>query len=235
MVKTLKIGIDVSNHQGDIDWDKAAGAVDFVMIRAGYGKNHLDARLLKNVTGCQAAGLPFGLYWFSYALSAVDAVCEADYVCDLAKAFKPLLPIAFDWEYDSDKYASRWGVNMTKQLRVSIAEAFLQRVKKRGFAPMLYANPDYLRNCGFDQITVPHKLWLAQWGAAKTEYNYTIWQYSSKGKIDGISTDVDMNRMSEDAARELVESQEAGYEHRKLQNFVTELQELYKKYFGSGD
>ena len=186
-------GIDVSKHNGVINYSLLKGKIDFVMIRAGYGKNNIDAKLQANVTGAKQNGLHFGFYWFSYALTKEMAYNEANYICDIADKHHPDFPIAYDWEYDSDKYASKQGKKLTNAERVLFAKTFLKRVEERGYYAMNYANVDYLKNYGFKDLLNDFDLWLAQWGTKEPSINCGIWQYSSGGKLSGISGNVDLN------------------------------------------
>lgn len=226
------LGVDVSNHNGNIDWSAVKNKVDFVIIRAGYGANHIDACAIQNAKGCIQNHIPFGLYWFSYALSVEDAIKEADYVCDFADSYTPVYPIAYDWEYDSDNYARSSGIKMTNTLRKQMATAFLNRVHERGYHPMLYTNADYIEYKGFNNIPVVHFTWLASWTATRpTRYKHDIWQYSAKGKVDGINTDVDMNYCYLDATDAFVTLEETK-EKIDTASFIKEFKELYSKYFG---
>ena len=189
-----KKGMDISVFQGDISWSKVTG-IDFVIIRAGYGKNNIDTKAVQNIKGCTDRKIPFGLYWFSYALSVSDAAKEADYVCDIADKYKITFPvIAYDWEYDSDDYAAEKGVSMTNDKRYQFAVAFLKRVKERGYTPVIYTNYDYL-NKGFKALTSAYDVWFAYPGgdSKPSITGLTIWQYSWKGDVPGINADVDMN------------------------------------------
>lgn len=188
-----KKGVDISVFQGDISWDNVKG-IDFAIIRAGYGSNNIDSKAVQNIKGCTMRKIPFGLYWFSYALSVTDATKEADYVCNLADKYKLTFPvIAYDWEYDSDSYAAKCGVTMTNDKRYQFAAAFLKRVKQRGYTPVIYTNYDYL-NKGFQKLTSEYDVWFAYPGGSKPSISgLTIWQYSWKGIVPGISADVDMN------------------------------------------
>lgn len=185
-------GIDVSTHNGTIDWKKVVESVDFAIIRAGYGKNNIDTMLSKNVKGCQDYSIDFGFYWFSYALSESDAKKEADYVCDLADKYKPNYPICYDWEYDSDEYAKKMGISMSNDKRKAFANSFLKRVEERGYYAMLYTNIDYL-NKGFSDLTKTYDVWLAQWGVNSPSKSCGIWQKTSSGKVNGINGNVDLN------------------------------------------
>lgn len=196
-----KKGIDISVFQGDISWSKVMG-IDFAIIRAGYGNNNLDSKVVQNIKGCTNYKIPFGLYWFSYALSVNDAVKEADYVCNIADKYKLTFPvIAYDWEYDSDSYAAKCGVSMTNDKRYQFASAFLKRVKQRGYTPIIYTNYDYL-NKGFKKLLTEYDVWFAYPGGnSKPDITgLTIWQYSWKGSVPGINADVDMNYCYKDYA-----------------------------------
>lgn len=185
-----KFGIDISNHNGDIDWKKLSKEISFVIIRAGYGQNNIDLRAIKNIDGATKYGVPFGLYWFSYALNTPMAIKEADFLCDLADNYKPTFPLCFDWEYDSDDYAKRNNVDTSKAAMIAKAKAFLNRVKERGYYPMLYTNLDYL-NRGFGELTNEYDIWLAQWGVNLPSVSCEIWQTTSNGVISGINGNVD--------------------------------------------
>lgn len=189
-----KKGMDISTFQGNISWDKVTG-IDFAIIRAGYGSNNIDNKAVQNIQGCISRKIPFGLYWFSYALSVNDAVKEADYACNIADKYKLTFPVvAYDWEYDSDSYAAKCGVSMTNDKRYQFAVAFLKRVKERGYTPIIYVNYDYL-NKGFGNLINEYDVWFAYPGGnSKPDVKgLTIWQYSWKGSVPGISADVDMN------------------------------------------
>ena len=123
----VKKGMDISVFQGDISWSKVTG-IEFAIIRAGYGSNNIDSKALQNIKGCTDRKIPFGFYWFSYALSVNDAVKEADYVCNMADKYKITFPvIGYDWEYDSDNYAAKCNVSITNDKRYQFAVAFLNR------------------------------------------------------------------------------------------------------------
>ena len=190
----VKKGMDISVFQGDISWSKVTG-IEFAIIRAGYGSNNIDSKAIQNIKGCQDRKIPFGLYWFSYALSVNDAVKEADYVCNIADKYKLTFPvIGYDWEYDSDNYAASKSVSMTNDKRYQFAVAFLKRVKERGYTPVIYTNYDYL-NKGFKSLLSSYDVWFSYpSGSTKPDVTgLTIWQYSWKGSVSGISADVDMN------------------------------------------
>lgn len=189
---TLK-GIDVSRWQGKIDWTQVKkDGVEFAMIRGGYGENQVDSRFHENARGANAAGIPMGIYWFSYALNPEMAQKEAGYAVELARQYQVSWPIAYDFEYDSVAYAEKNGVIITRSLATRMAKAFCEEVKKLGYIPMFYANLEYLEQY-FDRSQLPYDLWYAQYGSTAAVIEKTIWQYSSQGRISGIEGAVDLN------------------------------------------
>ena len=215
-------GVDVSVHNGVIDWKQARTQIDFAIIRAGYGKNNVDARCIFNINGCIDNDIPFGLYWFSYALNEEMAINEAEYICNIADNYHPQFPICFDWEYDSDNYASKNGITLTNNDRQKIAKAFLNRVEERGYYAMLYSNLDYL-NKGFKSLTSRYDLWLALWQTEKPNRTFGIWQATSKGKIAGIKTDVDINYTEKEYGIATGKT--------KKQEFIEEMEKIFDRYF----
>ena len=102
--------IDVSEHQGVIDWEKVKDNVDGVIIRAGYGRGNADKQFVRNITECNRLGIPCGVYWFSYAYNPDMARNEAKYCLDAIKPYRVELPVAYDFEYDSVTNAQRNGI-----------------------------------------------------------------------------------------------------------------------------
>lgn len=190
-------GIDVSKHNGVIDWERVKkSGVQFAMIRAGYGQNIIDAQFKRNISECNRLGIPCGVYWFSYAVSVDMAVREAMYCLEAIEPYKLDFPVAFDFEYDSVDFAARKGAVMTKSLASAIARSFCEVVEKEGYYVVNYSNSDYLNRYFDDSVKDRYDLWLARW--PKTA-NLTqpprcgIWQYSNKGAVDGINGYVDLN------------------------------------------
>jgi len=185
-------GIDVSAWQGRPDWKKVKeSGIEFAILRAGYGKNHVDGSFHYNAKACNEIGLPIGVYWFSYALNVDEAKREADYVCNAIEDYKIEYPVCFDYEYDSINNAKKNGVIPDYALIQAMAEAFLKRVEERGYYAMNYSNLDFL-NHGFEKLTSRFDTWLAQW-SSKPSRECGIWQYSDKGSIPGIAGNVDLN------------------------------------------
>ena len=189
-------GIDVSYWNGQsLNWAQIkASGIDFAICRAGYGKNNIDSTFKNNVAKASAAGVALGAYWFSYATTVAEAEKEADYLCDAVAAtgVKFTYPLCFDYEYDSYDKAAAAGKAPSNELITQMAEAFLARVKKRGYYPANYTNIDYLGK-GFSKLTDRYDTWLAQWGTNTPSKDCTLWQYSSTGTISGVSGRFDMN------------------------------------------
>lgn len=193
-------GIDVSEHNGNIDWEqvKSSGKVDFVMIRAGYGQTSVDKQFRNNALMCNTLGIPIGIYWFSYAKTVPDAEREARACLETIKDYKITYPVAFDFEDDSVRVARNAGVYVSQSLATSLAKTFLSMIRDAGYIAVNYSNPSYLNQYFEQSLRLDYPLWLAQWPAkpnpeVKPSLSPVIWQYSSKGTIPGISTDVDLN------------------------------------------
>lgn len=190
-------GIDVSQHQGKIDWEKVkADGVKFAILRAGYGKNNIDQQFKRNISECNRLGIPVGVYWFSYALSVDMALNEAKYCLAAIKPYKVDFPVFFDFEYDSVDYAKRCGVTITANSASAMAIAFMQKVKAAGYVAGWYANPHYIKSYLNNPVLEQFPLWIAHY-ASKYSYsgkaNVVMWQYSSSDKVNGVSGNCDMN------------------------------------------
>ena len=198
-------GIDVSEHDGEIDWAqvKAAG-VDFAMIRLGYrgygqGSINVDNYFLRNLSGASAAGLKVGVYFFSQAISADEAREEADYVIDSLAATDVALsyPIVFDEEPITDGNVARTD-SLTASQYSANALAFCQQVEKAGYTPMLYGNQHELAKLDLAGELAAYDVWYAEYGVKQPtgEFDFVMWQYSDTGSIPGITTSdgqVDLN------------------------------------------
>lgn len=204
----IKKGIDVSAHQGNINWPLTASQISAVIIRAGYGKNNIDQKWVPNIETAATLGLDLGVYWFSYAYSVDMAYMEGKYaaLATKKKLGDRCVPIAFDLEYDSVEYAKKKGVIIDRTAATQYAIAFLRAVKEFGYRPMIYTNIDYLKRY-FDlaliQQAVPDTLlWLACWRSEKPTDIYgqmmSVWQYTSNGSVAGISGRVDMDEIYDD-------------------------------------
>lgn len=183
-----KRGIDISHHQGDIDFDKLKGNIDFAMVRTSYGAFYEDKKYKQNIAGLERIGVPYGLYHFSYATSVDSAKKEADGFINIIKKYNPTYPVVIDIESSSRTS------NLRQDTLVDIADTICKKIEDAGYYVMIYANLDYLNNKLNDSKLDRYDKWLAEW-KSKPSYNkpFGIWQYSSKGSIPGINGNVDMN------------------------------------------
>ncbi len=198
----LAEGPDISKHNGTVNIKQIRDSgYRRIGIRAGYGKNNVDQRYIANAQACYNLGVDALLYWFSYAYTVDMAETEAGYAIAQAKKFWNRCPIAFDFEYDSVNYARKNNVNITKQLATDMAIAFLEIVQAAGYIPVIYTNRDYMRNY-FDLQRILTEVgdvyvWYARYTSAlpASEAEVAdIWQYTSSGRITGVSGNVDLNR-----------------------------------------
>ena len=189
-------GIDVSEHNGKLDWAQIkASGIKFAIIRTGYGKSYTDPQFHNNMKGAIAQGLPVGIYHFSYALDVAGAKREAEFVLSLIKQYKDkiTLPVFFDFEYDTIDYAKRQGVTLGKQAFNDHTVAFCEVVEAAGYRGGTYYNLDYKNRFVDMNRLKKYVQWYAQYSSKADWTGYDIWQYSSKHKIAGHSCNFDVN------------------------------------------
>lgn len=183
-------GIDVSKHQGEINWQKVkADGIQFAMLRAGYGRydNQKDEQFEANYAGATAAGIPVGAYHYSYATAAEQAKQEAEVFLNWIKGKNLTYPVAFDIE---DAKQANLGIEKIS----NIIRAFCETVEAAGYYVVVYANKNWLETRIDADCKSRYDIWLAQWTSKPTYTgNYGMWQYTSDGSVDGISGRVDMN------------------------------------------
>lgn len=196
----IQQGIDVSYHNGTLDWStiKAAG-VDFAILRAayrGYGTEGTlvrDAKFAEYMQGAMSQGIPVGAYIYSQAITTAEAVQEANYILNIVRGYSLDLPIVFDYEFAGVKTGrldSAWSSGkLNKSKMTDIALAFCDTIKNAGYDAMVYANKTFLsKNLDHEVIeNAGYDVWLAHY-TINTNYtgDYKIWQYTSSGKIPGI-------------------------------------------------
>ncbi len=191
-------GIDVSKHQGEIDWAKvAADGVEFAFIRVGnrgYGSGAIvdDPQFEANVVGAITNGIRVGVYFFSQAITEEEAIEEAGYVLEKVAPYKISCPIVLDVEKVSDSEARM--NKISKEQRTANTLAFLKEVEAAGYKTMLYHNME-MATLKMDMTQLEdYEKWFAYYNKELYyPYAYSVWQYTDKGKVDGISGDVDMN------------------------------------------
>lgn len=188
------LGIDVSQWQGDIDWQKVKDAgAEFVFIRIGYQKgfdkeNAVDPYFTKNIEGAKKVGLKVGGYFFSYAKSAEEAKEQANYVLDQIKDYEFDLPISFDWE----SFNSFTKCNLSFYDINNMAQTFIKTLENGGYDGMLYSSKNYLTTIWY--ANEYDSIWLAHY-SSRTDYNgkFKCWQRANTGRISGINADVDID------------------------------------------
>lgn len=193
-------GVDVSRHQGIIDWDKFLEDEhsDFAIIRAGFGKNNIDAQVVRNVAECERLGIPYGLYWFSYALTPEMARREAEYLSDFVGSHKPSYPLVYDFEYDSVTHAVKNGVKISRDFVLNCTEQFCHRLEELGFYAMFYCNNDYYqRYYQASKVAEKYDMWYARY-ATSPGRPVTLWQTSESGRVKGIQGKVDLDQTERD-------------------------------------
>lgn len=183
-------GIDVSVHNGNIDWNKVKNAgIAFAILRAGYGRleKQKDEKFEQNYAEAKASGIPIGAYWYSYAMTPEEAELEADVFLKVIKGKQFEFPVYFDLEEKKQ-------FDLGKEKVSAIMRAFLEKVEKAGYFVGLYGSASSLTTHTADDIKSHYTIWLAHW-VDKTNYGgaYAVWQYSEKGKVDGISGNVDLD------------------------------------------
>lgn len=191
------VGVDVSSHQQEIDWELvAANGVEFAMIRVGYrgyteGEIQPDDYFVQNIEGARAAGLDVGVYFFSQALDEQEAIDEANYVLEQIKDYPLSYPVIFDWE-DIEADARTDGMDSVQLTKNAIA--FCDTIKQAGYRAGVYFNQRF----GYEEFDLErlqdYVFWLAEYNDTPSfSFHFQIWQYCNDGRVDGIQTDVDLN------------------------------------------
>ena len=192
-------GIDVSQHQGEIDWQQVAqDGVEFAILRVGFrgygseGRLVLDEQFENNVKGALSNGIKVGVYFFSQAISAEEGLEEAKLVLEQIAPYRITGPVVCDVERQSSSDSRT--KNATKEQRTAAAVAFCQAVEEAGYRPMVYFN----LSGAVSLLDLPQVEKYDKWFAHYTRemyfpYEYKIWQYSQTGKVQGINGDVDLD------------------------------------------
>ena len=195
---TSSFGIDISEHQGDIDFEKVkAAGVEFVYIRAGWrgavtALLNVDKRFEEYYEKAKDAGLKIGFYYFSQATDEREAVEEADFFVSLVKGKKFDLPLAMDYEDFSEGRIE----DLDRQTRTDNALAFLERIRMHGYSTILYTNLNWMRVHYDVEQLLDYDIWFAQYhDLPQYPHPFMIWQYSEEGEIPGIEKPVDLNIM----------------------------------------
>lgn len=220
--KASVTGVDVSQYQEDIDWQamKDSG-IDFAIIRCGFrgyetGVLVEDEKFQQNIQAAKEVGMPFGVYIFSQAITAVEAAEEASMIVQLSRAYSPEIPLAIDIEACGGRQDE-----LTAEERTRIINIYANVVTSQGMEPMLYSNKSWLNHeINMDEITC--KVWYAMWPGEKEnvsgapnedalepdpdmipDRDCEIWQYSDHGVVEGIEPLVDLNAWVPSITREV--------------------------------
>ena len=200
--------IDISWWQGsvsDANWKKIkAAGVTHAIIRCGYstlkgGSHNTDSTFANNLNGAYKAGIKVGVYYYSTAVSAAEAKSEAQYTISVIKSYKSkiTLPVVFDYET-----GGRLTAKVMKSVGTASCIAFCDTIKAAGYTPMVYANYNTLCNfIDYKTLQSKYKMWLANYttNGVATTYpgDYWMWQYSSSGRVNGLSGNIDINYVFE--------------------------------------
>lgn len=190
-------GIDVSEWQGDIDWQQVKDSgVEFVIIRVGgrgteEGTLYGDDRAQEYYEGATAVGLKVGAYIFAQSITVEEAVEEANYVLDAVKDWEVQMPLVYDWEYVDETART---ADMDSRTLTDMAKAFCNTILDAGYTPMLYFGRSQSTDLLNLEELVEYPFWLAMYSTVM-DYPYKIdmWQYTDEGTVPGISGNVDLN------------------------------------------
>ena len=194
-----KPGIDVSEFQHDIDWEKVkATGMQVAIIRLGYrgygseGKIHLDSAYEHNLDSAIEVGMDTGVYFFSSAINKEEGIEEAEFCLKHVKGKKIKLPIIIDTEYVFEDEGARSN-DISVEDRTAAVVGFCETIEAAGYTPMVYASRDqFVKYLDIDQIG-KWQFWLASYDTPVFPYHTEGYQYSPYGLVDGIETQVDLN------------------------------------------
>ena len=200
----VKRGIDISAHQGNIDLAALRNQIDFVIIRVGYGvSGTIDSKFKRNADLCKSLGIPFGFYWYSYALDESGARKEADHVIKAIAPYKDSYSygVWFDME-DADGYKRKHGMPSNSTLRAMCA-AFCKKVQDAGYYTGVYASASWFNNQLNGSELDKYDKWTAQWptsggkqtglNTSSSKRNSSLWQFTSQARFSGYNGYLDAN------------------------------------------
>lgn len=185
---SVKKAVDISYHNGVVDFEKLKNAVDYVIIRCGYGQNiddQDDKQWYRNVHECERLSIPYGVYFYSYAKTKANIEGEINHCLRLLKGHNPILPVFFDSEEKGTQYVAKYN-----------AKRFCDAMLTNGYKAGIYASKSWYEtyigeSWGYD-------LWIARYASALDMNGVDIWQYSSNGRVDGINGRCDVNHVYKD-------------------------------------
>ena len=193
---TTELGVDVSEHQWEVDWQAAARMIGFAYIRLGYrgyteGGLFVDPWYETNITGASAAGLDTGVYFFSQAVNVGEAIEEAEFVIENLRGYRVNLPVIFDWEHVDEEARTD---NVSEQTMTDCAVAFCRTITNAGYDAGVYFNRK-LGYHGFDLSRLAdYTFWVSVPGEFPDFYYAAdLWQFSFEGTVPGIEGNADLN------------------------------------------
>ncbi|XVG95107.1 glycoside hydrolase family 25 protein [Eubacteriales bacterium KG127] len=196
-----KLVIDVSEHNGEIDWSKVkASGIYGAIIRVGFrgwgdGRLVEDSTFTKNLQEAKANGIEVGVYFFSQAITTEEAIEEAEFVMKRIWGKGVVLPVVFDMENNTGK--ERFA-DLSVEEKTEITDAFLTVVKKFGYDAAVYGNPDWFSNNVILENLGGYSIWLAHYNfSTNWPYEFKIWQFTDKGRVKGIHGNTDLNLLFE--------------------------------------
>lgn len=240
--------IDVSTYNGAIAWHKVAKKCDGAIIRAGYrgygsGKLVTDSKFKANINAASAAGVPIGVYFVTQAITEAEAKKEARYTMDLIKGYNITLPIFIDSEDGNNGAGRADNGRLSKAKRTSVLKAFCEEIEKKGYIAGVYASEYWFKTLIDVSKLSKYYIWVAKYSTKAPSINYNAWQYTSKGKIDGIIGSVDISdfkpvkaagKSDDEVAEEVLAGkygdgeerkkalEAAGYNYKVIQSLVNE-------------
>lgn len=184
-------GIDVSQYQGMIDWETVKNEIDFAILRIGYGQDEIqqdDKMFKRNADECTRLNIPFGVYIYSYALTPAMAIGEANHVLRLVEGYKMAYPVYYDLEDEKTT------ATLSNEEIANITKAFADTMEANKYYVGVYANLYWWNEILTSPMYERYARWIARY-ASELNYagDYGMWQYTDKGRVNGIVGDVDLN------------------------------------------
>jgi GH25 family lysozyme M1 (1,4-beta-N-acetylmuramidase) len=193
----MKKLIDISQHNGIVNFNKVkTSGIDGVIIRAGFGRCNKDPNFDSYINGAIKAGIKYiGIYYFSYAYTLQMARREAQFCNDIISPYRKYinLPVFFDWEYDSMRFAKKNGYTLGRATITELNVVFCDRISELGYKAGYYLNLDYQRNFIDVSKLTEYQKWFAYYKSDLDNNSCDFWQYSSSGAVNGVRGNVDMN------------------------------------------
>ncbi|MCC8073722.1 MAG: glycoside hydrolase family 25 protein [Clostridiales bacterium] len=197
--KDTAVGIDVSEHNGDIDWQTVKEQVDFAMIRVGYrgygsGKIVTDENAKYNLKEANSADIPVGVYFYTQAITADEAKEEAKHLYSVIKNYDISLPVIIDYEipYDSDgnETGRLYDADLSADESAEIIEAFCETMNKYGYSSGVYASSwMFDSEINVNKLDDDTVIWVADYNdSVSYSGSYKMWQYTKTGSCDGVES-----------------------------------------------